>query len=94
MVDPAKIFFARHSYGTEKPPKGRCVDMKVVVSGERMYLHSEIQGRLTTKCQHDSIWPLFLNDVCDVLGCHGKVVYLVCELMICLYGGNVGVDKD
>lgn len=61
---------------------------------ECTYLHSQVQGRLASESQHDSIRPFFLNDVSHILGCDGKVVDFICQLMIRLYGGNIGIDED
>lgn len=61
---------------------------------DHTYLDSKIEGRLTSECQHDAIRPLFLNHMSDVLRCHWKVVDLVCQLMICLYSSDIGINKD
>lgn len=58
------------------------------------YLHSKIQGCLASECQHDSIGPFFLNHVSDVLRCDGKVVDFIRQLVVGLYSGNIGIDKN
>lgn len=58
------------------------------------HLHTEIQGRLTSECQHNSIRPFLFNHKSDVLRCDGKVIDFICQLMVCLYCGDIGIDKD
>jgi len=57
-------------------------------------LDTDVQGRLSTECQQDTVRALLLQHVGDIVGGDGQEVDLRGEVVRGLDGSDVGVDED
>lgn len=69
------------------------LDAVLFPEAETLHLDTEVEGSLSTKGEEDAVGLFSLNYVRDIFGGDGEVVDLVRKGVVCLDGGNVGVDE-